>query len=136
MRVKTFAVVTEFTTDTWRRTSKDFYTDLRETWERLVEEVLLSKVVERFNSDVRTMSLRYVVVEDDDHKTVYHAMKRVSERSGHDMAGGRGAPVPAPDDMRKDLDEIDTFRNKSQKRRQETAKIREALEVPPKASVA
>jgi hypothetical protein len=39
-----------------------FYTDLRETWERLVEEVLLGKVVEQFNRDVKTQSLKGVVV--------------------------------------------------------------------------
>ena len=88
-RLKTFDGITDFTTDDWRRKSKDFYTDLRETWERLVEELLLGKVVERFNSDVRTQSLKGVVIEDDDHKKVYWAMKRVSERSGHDMAVGR-----------------------------------------------
>jgi hypothetical protein len=33
------------TTDDYRRKAKDFYTDLRETWERLVEEVLLCSVV-------------------------------------------------------------------------------------------
>ena len=134
-RLKTYASTNDYTNDAWRRTAKDFYTDLRETWERLVEEVLLGKVVERFNSDVRTMSLRYVVVEDDDHKTVFHAMKRVSERSGHDMAGGRGAPPPTPDDMKKDLDEIEAFRAMAQKRRTATGNAREALEKPPKARV-
>jgi len=80
-RLKSFDSVKDFTTDGWRRSAKDFYTDLRETWERLVEEVLLAKVVERFNSDVKTQSLKGVVVEDEDHKQVYWAMKRVHSRS-------------------------------------------------------
>ena len=53
---------------------------LRETWERLVEEVLLYRVVERFGSDVKTQSLKGVVVDDDDYKTIFWAMKRASER--------------------------------------------------------
>lgn len=39
--------------------------------ERLVEEVLLGKVVERFSIDVRTQSLRGVIIDDDDHKQVF-----------------------------------------------------------------
>ena len=50
VRLKGFDGVVDFTTDAWRRTSKGFYTDLSETWQKLVEEVLLGKIVERFNS--------------------------------------------------------------------------------------
>jgi len=38
---------TDFETDEYRGAVKDFYTDLRETWERLVEELLLGTVVEQ-----------------------------------------------------------------------------------------
>src|SRR3977135_4405403 len=48
-RLNSFDTVKDFTTDAWRRSAKDFYTDLRETWERLVEEILLGKVVEGVN---------------------------------------------------------------------------------------
>lgn len=128
--------VKDFTTDEWRRKVTDFYTQLRETWERLVEEVLLGKVVERFNSDVRTMSLKGVVIDNNDYKTVYFAMKRVSERSGHDMAGGRAVPLPAPADMKTDLEEIQNYRVATAKRKQVTEKERKALEDPPHAVIA
>ncbi|MCY4237548.1 MAG: hypothetical protein OXC93_04240 [Rhodospirillaceae bacterium] len=62
--------------DDYRQGIESFYTDLRETWERLVEEVLLYRVVERFGSGVRTQSLKGVVVNDDDYKTIFWAMKR------------------------------------------------------------
>ena len=78
--------------DDFRRIAKDFYTDLRETWERLVEEVLLNGVVARFSSGVKTQSLKEVVVEDGDYQLVFANMKRVSEFSGHDMAAGRQIP--------------------------------------------
>jgi hypothetical protein len=87
-------------TDAYRRTAKDFYTDLRETWERLVEEILLNGVVQRFCSGVKTQSLREVVVDDDDYQEIYTAMTRVSEFSGHDMAAGRQLPLPDRADMR------------------------------------
>jgi hypothetical protein len=46
--------------------SKGFYTDFRESWERLVEEALHYKVVERFNTDVKIQSLKGIVVEEAD----------------------------------------------------------------------
>jgi hypothetical protein len=135
-RHKVFEAVQDFATEEWRRTAKDFYTDLRETWERLVEEVLLGKVVERFSSDVRTQSLRGVIIDDDDHKQVFWAMKRVSERSGHDMAAGKAIPTPTPSDMKADLDLIDTYRFDSAKRKKDVEKRRGDLEQPPKATLA
>lgn len=50
--------------------AKQFYTDLRETWERAVEEVVLGGVVERFGSDVKTQRLKMVNVDDEDYRTV------------------------------------------------------------------
>ena len=124
----------DFESDEYRGVAKDFYTDLRETWERLVEEVLLGKVVERFNTDVRTQSLKGVVVDDDDYKTIFWAMKHVSERSGHDMAPGRNVPVPKPDEMKSDLMTIDEYRAKIDKRRKATSDGRAGYEKAPKAA--
>lgn len=132
-KVKGLAGRTDFASDGYRSAAKDFYTDLRETWERLVEEVLLGKTVERFNTDVRTQSLKGVVVEDDDYAKVYWAMKRVSERSGHDMAAGKNLPPPKPDDMKADLKEIEDYRAAVNTRRKDTDKRRAELEKPPKA---
>jgi hypothetical protein len=135
-RLKPLDSITDFETESWRSTAKDFYTDLRETWERLVEEILLGKVVERFNTDVKTQSLKGVVVEDSDYKTIFWAMKKVSERSGHDMASGRSIPSPKPSDMKIDLDELDAFRLIIDKRRKDTEAKRRAYESPPPANVA
>lgn len=135
-RLKTFDGVTDFNTDEWRGKAKDFYTDLRETWERLVEEVVLGKVVERFNTDVKTQSLKGVVIEDEDYKTVFWAMARVSELSGHDMATGRALPLAKPTDMKTDLDKLDTFKTDIVKRSKDATKRRKALEEPPAAAVA
>ena len=75
-------------------------------------------------------------MEDDDYRTVFWAMKKASERSGHDMAVGRNAPMPTPADMKVDLDEIDAFRVATKKRSRETEKKRRLLEQPPSAEVA
>ena len=134
-RLKSFSTRTDYETEAYRSAVKDFYTDLRETWERLVEEVLLGKVVERFNSDVKTQSLKGVVVEDSDYTKIFWGMKRASERSGHDMASGRNVPAPKFGDMQADLNELDDYRNIINKRRAETDKRRELLEKPPAAIV-
>jgi len=123
-------------TEAYRDAAKDFYTALRETWERLVEELLLGKVVERYSSGVMTQSLRGVTVDDDDFKIIFFAMKRVSEFSGHDQAAGKQVPTPKPDEMKADLDVIDNYRQLITKRVETTAVARKKLEEPPIAKVA
>ncbi|MFW8643042.1 hypothetical protein ACOJBO_10880 [Rhizobium beringeri] len=131
-RLKAFKEIANQTDESWRRLAKDFYTDLRESWERLVEEVLLGKVVERFNTDVRTQSLKVVSVEDEDYKRVYWAMKRVSERSGHDMAAGKILQAPTLLEMKSDLDAIEEFRTEVAKRRKANEERRAAFESLPR----
>lgn len=123
------------TTDEYRRKAKDFYTDLRECWERLVEEILLNGVVERFCSGVKTQSLKEVLVEDDDYQLIFAAMARASEFSGHDMAAGRQIPVPDLNDMREDLEQITQYRVQIHGRKRALLERRRALEGPPLAEV-
>jgi hypothetical protein len=118
-----------------RRRVKEFYGDLRDTWERLVEEMLLGAVVERFESGVKTQSLKSVVVTDEDYQTVFMAMKRVSEKV-HDMAAGRNVAAPDVAEMKRDLDALDAYRLKLRDRKNETEKRRKELENPPKPMVA
>ncbi|ARC37709.1 hypothetical protein A6J80_16230 [Paracoccus yeei] len=129
-RAKGLKSVTDFGTDLYRRQAKDFYSDLRESWERSVEEVLFAKTVVRFVPDVMTLSLRGVTVTDEDYRTIFFAMKRASERSGHDMSAGRDIPQPSPDEMEADLKVLDDFKIELVKRRKETSAARAALENP------
>ena len=126
----------DFASDSHRKLCKDFYTDLRETWERLVEEVLLGGVVERYGAGVRTQSLRTVLVEDDDYRIIFAAMKRVSEFSGHDMAAGRQLPVADKATMRTDLEALSNYRRQVHGRKNALEQRRRALENPPPAQVA
>ncbi|WP_121119427.1 AAA family ATPase [Croceibacterium ferulae] len=129
-RAKELKAVTDFDTDEYRRQVKDFYSDLRESWERAVEEVVFAKTVVRFVPDVMTGRLKEVTVTDDDYRTIYFAMKRASERSGHDMSAGRDIPQPSPDEMEADLKVLDDFRIELGKRRKATSAARSALEDP------
>jgi len=129
-RAKELKGVTDFDTDQYRRQTKDFYSDLRESWERAVEEVVFAKTVVRFVPDVMTGRLKEVTVTDDDYRTIFFAMKRASERSGHDMSAGRDIPQPSPDEMEADLKVLDDFRIELGKRRKATSATRSALENP------
>lgn len=134
-RVKKLKGVTDFDTDQYRRQTKDFYSDLRESWERAVEEVVFAKTVVRFVPDVMTGRLKEVTVTDDDYRTIFFAMKRASERSGHDMSAGRDIPQPSPDEMEADLKVLDDFRIEIGKRRKVTSAKRSALENPVSATL-
>jgi energy-coupling factor transporter ATP-binding protein EcfA2 len=129
-RAKELKSVTDFDTDEYRRQAKDFYSDLRESWERAVEELVLAKTVVRFVPDVMTGRLKDVTVTDEDYRIIFFAMKRASERSGHDMSAGRDIPPPSPDDMEADLKMLDDFRIELRKRNKETSDRRSALENP------
>jgi len=120
----------------FRQLAKSFYSDLRETWERSVEEVLFNSVVERFGTDVKTQSLKSVEVTDEDYQIIFHAMKRASEHSGHDLAAGRQMDAPSKEQMRKDLLELIGFRSTRQKRRAGVEEGRKKLEAAPAAQTA
>lgn len=117
-----------------RLLAKQFYTDLRETWERAVEEVVLGGVVERFGIDVKTQSLKMVEVGDDDYKTIFFAMKRASERSGHDQAQARQIDPATKKQMAADLDELAAFVSSHQKKIKDVEARRKRLEAPPSAT--
>ncbi|MGE0056145.1 MAG: AAA family ATPase [Hyphomicrobium sp.] len=125
----------DIASDSHRRLCKDFYTDLRETWERFVEEILLGGVVERYGAGVKTQSLKSVLVEDNDYRIIFAAMKRVSEFSGHDMAAGRQLPVADKATMRADLDALSNYRRQVNGRKNVLEQRRRALENPPPAQV-
>ena len=129
-RAKELGSVVDYDTDEYRRQVKDFYSDLRESWERAVEEIVFRKTVQRFVPDVMTGRLKEVTVTDEDYRTIYFAMKKASERSGHDMSAGRDLPQPSPSEMAADLKALDDFRIELDKRRKETSAVRSALEKP------
>jgi energy-coupling factor transporter ATP-binding protein EcfA2 len=89
--------------------TREAYRDLRDTWERAVEEVLFQKVVQRFEKGVSTQRLRGVVVEDSDYETIDKGMTKASNFS-HDNAQTIGISVPEPDELLEDINELDNWR--------------------------
>ncbi len=125
------------TGEDYRRRCTGYYAALRETWERAVEEVVLNDVVRRFGSDVGTLRLAGVEVSDEDFMVVYRAMKRASEFSGHDQAGGRQIDTPTKDQMMADWYELVAFRATKVKANRTADERRKGLaSAPPVAGVA
>lgn len=118
-------------TEEYNQAAHAFYGNLRRTWERLVEELLLGGVVERFNSDVKTQSLKEVVVDDLDYHQIFHAMKRVSEYSGHEQATAKKIDYPDYKFLRNDLDFLIGYRKKLIDRRKNISEARRKLETAP-----
>jgi energy-coupling factor transporter ATP-binding protein EcfA2 len=117
----------------YQQKTEEFYSKLRETWERLVEECLLNDVVGRFQPGVATQSLKGVSVTDDDYVKVFFAMKKASEFSGHDRPAGRQPVVRTKDEMKNDLGELWKYEKELKKRADDLGKQRRVLETPPAA---
>jgi len=92
---------------------------LREAWERGVEEVLLGGVVERYRNSVQALRARYLSdITDKDCSTLKNAMDKCSRwMVGHDQSPAENAPMPGPDELESDINELDTWVNTINKRR-------------------
>ncbi|MGA0598133.1 AAA family ATPase [Enterovirga sp. CN4-39] len=110
---------------------RHIYTLLRETWERLVEEVLFADVIGRFRPDVATMKLRAVEVGEDDRKAVYQGMSRCSRYSGHDQASGASPDLPPIEEIEQDLGFLTDFYQSRDRRRSELEKAGKSAEKDP-----
>lgn len=97
----------------------EFYGRLRQTWERAIEEVLLKQSVMRFRQGIETKRLNEVVIEPQDIEDIEKGMTKASKwMTGHDKAAAVGSTSLLPKEVKEDLDLIDKFRVRVEKRRQ------------------
>jgi hypothetical protein len=89
--------------------------------------------VGRFQPGVATQSLKAVTVTDQDYQKIFFAMKKASEFSGHDWAGGREGGPPSKSSMMQDLVAIKEYEKELSQRGSQLEKQRRELEQPPKA---
>jgi energy-coupling factor transporter ATP-binding protein EcfA2 len=132
--ITTISNNTTWTPTEYQQKTEEFYSKLRETWERVVEERLLCDVVGRFQPGVSTQSLKGVSVTNDDYTKVYFAMKKASEFSGHDRPAGRQPTTRSIAEMKNDLGELWTYEKELKKRSELLSSERRALENPPTAA--
>ena len=94
-----------------------YYSLMRSTWERAVEELVFNQVVQRFDKTVKTMRLIGVSVDDSVITEVHAGMTKGSELTdAHDHALATGTSFPDAAEMRKDLVKLTEFRVAQKKR--------------------
>jgi energy-coupling factor transporter ATP-binding protein EcfA2 len=111
--------------DAYEKDAKYHYGLLREAWERALEEVLLSGVVERYRPNIQTQQVAQIAdITPEDCKTVETAMTKCSKwLPGHDQAAAARAPVPDPEELKADIDALDLWVTVIRKRRQKGAGV-------------
>ncbi len=98
------------------------YGGIRETWERLVEELLLNGVVYRFGRDIQTQRLRIVAgdITEDDYKKIDEAMTKASKYLiGHDSSSGLNEPPPHPEEIMEDINNLEDYRKELSRRKRQ-----------------
>jgi energy-coupling factor transporter ATP-binding protein EcfA2 len=97
--------------EAYEREAKELYGFLREAWERAIEEVLLNGIIERFRPSVETKRLaRIVDIDAEDYRVVEEGVTKTSAwLRGHDQAPAGRTPVPAPEELKKDIEAIETW---------------------------
>lgn len=112
--------------ETYRPLFREFYSELRSTWERSIEELLFNQVVQRMEKEVKTMSLDGVIVDSESVGQVFRGMTQTSKMiDAHDHAVAVGSALSATSDPITDLAAFKTFVEK-QKAKQKIAKEQNA----------
>ncbi len=93
--------------EAWRRVC-GFYSRLRISWERAVEERLFRGVVQRFQREVKTLALSDVNVTPDLVATVEEGMTRCS-KFVHDEPPAASTTLPGRPDLAADLGKLREF---------------------------
>ena len=94
------------------------YAQMRTTWERIVEEILFNKTIQRFRPEIMTQSLKAACFDTEkDYPVIFEGMKRTSHYSGHDLAEDLAPELPASGDIDRDLEELRKFAAFARERR-------------------
>ena len=87
---------------------KGLYGRLRDTYERMVEEIIFSDIVRRGSDVISTQKLRYVTLPDDLAIRFHDGMTRANTHS-HDNPASDTVAVPTPDEFEAHLQELEAL---------------------------
>lgn len=108
------------------------YSLLRESWEKAVEEVLFGDTVKRMRQAIETQKLKDVIFDDTDYVKVHWAVKRCSMlMQGHDEPAASNRGIVGPEEIEKDLTELEKFVVEARTRHQKVEAHRKSLIKPP-----
>lgn len=96
----------------------DLYTKMRETWERVIEEVLFNNSVQRFRPEIMTQRLKAAYFDPEaDYPDIFEGMARCSRYSGHDPAPELPQNLPNTIQIERDIEHLKNFKNRVMSRR-------------------
>ena len=106
--------------DGYEGAGREIFGRLRETWERAVPEVLLNDVVERYRPSIETKKVAPLHdITETDCRAVDTGMTACSRWiRGHDEALADGTPFPKPDQLKKQIDDLEDWVKGIRKRRE------------------
>ena len=114
--------------DDYQPAVADFYGKLRETWERIVEEVLLNDAIQRFRPGIETQRLKKVRIEPADYQAISVAMTKCSTHmTGHDAAAALGYKSPTAQEVAADIKTCEDFVKALRKRQEDAAEAADTL---------
>ncbi len=115
----------DHTDEKFRNPIVSLYTQMRDTWERIVEEILLSGVVQRFRPEIMTQRLEEACIDpENDYPQIFEGMKRCSHYSGHDLAEDLPPELPKVDEISQDIEALKEFTRIATDRRKTLRKKR------------
>lgn len=89
----------------YQNEGEHFYSKMRETWERAVEELLFGDVVKRYSPNISTQQMKSVKYRQEDNLVVDENMSRCS-KFVHDGTRELVEPVPSFDAVEADLKKL------------------------------
>lgn len=92
----------------YEKSAKLWCEQLRETWERMIEEVLFNNSVQRFSPAIQTQRLKNALFTKDLYQEVENGMSNCSNWV-HDRAAGLGEAIPNPDELLEYLEACNSF---------------------------
>lgn len=113
----------DHTDQNFRPSVVGLYATMRETWERIIEEILFNNAVQRFRPEVMTQRLEEACYDPaTDYPVIFEGMKRCSHYSGHDPAPDLPTDLPDPDRIGRDIEELKAFADTAMARRRQLRK--------------
>lgn len=96
--------------DDYNLEAAHWYNLFRETWESIVEDVILGGVVRRFHPEIKTQSVKCIDIQDADYRVIDQFMSKASEwMIGHDRSADLLAHRPPPNEIQQDLRHTQAF---------------------------
>ncbi|MDP2982729.1 MAG: AAA family ATPase [Candidatus Latescibacter sp.] len=109
----------------YNKKAGELYGLLRETWEAVIEEVLFQRTILRHTSQIKTNQLSYVIVTNEDYRTIDMEMSKCSKwMYGHDKSNAIDMNRPIIEEIQNDIGILDNFVKSINKRKDEIRQIR------------